>query len=91
MLDVEWKTAALNDREKIFDFVAETDTVAAILLDDEFEDAPEDARTHPDMHRQGRKANTREIVVRKSWIIVYRVESKKLVVLRVLSTRKKWP
>lgn len=91
MLPILWKKRALNDRDKIFDYLAKTDALSAILLDDEIEEAPEHAQTHPKMHRAGRKNGTREIVVRKSWIIVYRTLPTKLEILRVLSTRKKWP
>ncbi|EIW8510311.1 type II toxin-antitoxin system RelE/ParE family toxin [Klebsiella aerogenes] len=91
MLPIEWKKQAQNDREKIFNFVAKESAVSAILLDDEIEEAPEHAQTHPRMHRTGRKQGTREIVVRESWIIVYCIEPKKLVILRVLSSRKKYP
>lgn len=91
LLPITWKKRALNDRDKIFDYVAKTDAISAILLDDEIEQASGHAQTHPKMHRAGRKAGTREIVVRRAWIIVYRALPVRLEILRVLSSRKQWP
>jgi len=92
LLPITWKKRAVNDRNRIFASLAKISTISAILLDDEIGAAPQLAQTQPNMHRPGRKPGTREIIVRSSWIIVYRnvpvSKPTRLEILNIISTRR---
>jgi addiction module RelE/StbE family toxin len=84
---------ALSDRESIMDFIARDDPAAAIKLDELFEAKAELARQRPTLYQNGRVAGTREIVVRPSYVMVYRIEAaaESICVLRVLHSARQWP
>lgn len=86
-----WRPMALTDREVIMDYIAQDDPAAAVALDDEFETKAELARQRPTLYRAGRIRGTREIVVRPNYVMVYRIDGDKLVVLRVLHAAQQWP
>jgi addiction module RelE/StbE family toxin len=88
-----WRPRALADREAIMAYIAQDNPVAAIKLDDEFEDKAELARRRPMLYRSGRLPDTREIVVRPNYVMVYRIEDqgRTVSVLRVLHARQQWP
>lgn len=84
---------ALADREAIMGYIAQDNPVAAIELDDEFEAKAEQARQRPTLYRAGRVPGTREIVVRPSYVMVYRwdEELNVVILLRVLHSAQQWP
>lgn len=88
-----WRPMALADRDAIMDYIAADNPVAAIELDDAFEEKAELARQRPTLYRAGRIPGTREIVVRPTYVMVYCVEGDgdTVVVLRVLHTAQQWP
>lgn len=83
----------MADRDAIMDHIAADNPVAAIELDDTFEEKAELARQRPTLYRPGRMPGTREIVVRPSYVMVYRIEADgdTVVVLRVLHAAQQWP
>ncbi len=75
------------------DYIGADNPVAAIELDDAFE---EEGRTRPaaaNLVPTWATAGTREIVVRPSYIMVYRIEDEggTVAVLRVLHAAQQWP
>lgn len=86
-----WRPMALTDREVIMDYIAQDDPAAAVALDDEFENKAELARQRPTLYRTGRIRGTREIVVLPNYVMVYRIDGDKLIVLRVLHAAQQWP
>lgn len=74
-------------------YIAQDNPVAAIELDDEFEAKAEQARQRPTLYRAGRVPGTREIVVRPSYVMVYRwdEELNVVILLRVLHSAQQWP
>ncbi len=46
---------------------------------------------HPGMGRAGRIIGTRELVVHKNYVLIYRVRSERVEVIEVLHTAKKFP
>lgn len=84
---------ALADREAIMDHIAKDNPAAALALDEDFEAKAEQARQRPGLYRSGRVAGTREIVVRPSYVMVYRIEADgaTVTVLRVLHAARQWP
>jgi len=88
---LEWRAVALNDRSAIIEHIADDNPRAAIELDDDFTLKAELARASPMLYRAGRAKGTREIVVRPHYIMVYRVTSQLVEILRVLHTARRWP
>ncbi|MDC9583214.1 type II toxin-antitoxin system RelE/ParE family toxin [Xenorhabdus sp. PR6a] len=88
---LEWKPMALEDREKIMNYIARDNPQAAIKLDDAFEAAAERAKDNPDRYKSGRLKNTQEIVVHPHYILVYKAYGETVTILRVLHTSQQWP
>lgn len=86
-----WRQLALTDRAVIMDTIARDNPSAAIDLDLEFEAKAENARMRPRLYKAGRVKGTREIVVRPSYVLVYRVAGNVVEVLRVLHAAQQWP
>lgn len=91
-MNIEWKVEASNDLDRLADHVAknrpglEDAEVGSIL------DAVDLIATQPNAGRPGRVSGTREWVAAYPWVIVYKVEQKtRLVVVRVLHGKQKWP
>ncbi len=84
---------AMADRDAIMNYIAEDNPVAAVELDDEFEEKAELARQRPSLYRPGRMPGTREIIVRPNYVVVYRIadDGDTVVVLRVLHAAQQWP
>lgn len=82
---------ALEDRAAIMDFIAADNVAAAIALDLAFEAKAEAARKRPKLYKPGRVKGTREIVVRPSYLMIYRVLPDAVEILRVLHAAQQWP
>ena len=82
---------ALADRDDIMVYIAQDNPVAAIDLDLEFEAKAESARMRPKLYKAGRVKDTREIVVRPNYVMVYRITGDVVEVLRVLHAAQQWP
>lgn len=90
-MKLTWSKLAINDREAIMDFIARRHPRAAIALDDQFEAAARRASEHPLMHKPGRLDGTREIVIRRHYVMVYQIRRCQVRILRVLHSALRWP
>lgn len=89
---VHWGRMALDDRERIAEYIInEGSLLAARRLDAEFVDKALVAAQRPKLYRAGRMRGTREIVVRPNYVMVYRIKGDAIVVLRVLHAAQQWP
>lgn len=88
---LEWKAAALSDRERIMDFIALDNPQAALDLDTLFEQKSEVLIEQPKLFKAGRVKGTREAVVHENYILVYQVSIHVVTILRVLHTSQAWP
>jgi addiction module RelE/StbE family toxin len=88
---LRWRPQALEDRAAIMDRIALDNPNAAIELDLEFEAKAEIARLRPALYKLGRVKGTRELVVRSTYVMVYRVLADAVEMLRVLHTAQRWP
>lgn len=88
-----WRPAAQLDRDRIMDYIEQNSPRSAYALDLEFSEKAKLTITNPTMYRAGRIRGTREIVVHKNYIIVYKVDDKPKVItiLRVLHTAQQLP
>ena len=83
-MKVRWRPAAEADRVGIIDFIAQDDPVAAVELGDTIDRQVAELPQRPRLYRVGRVKGTREMVVHPNYIVVYRIVSREIEILRVL-------
>jgi toxin ParE1/3/4 len=87
-----WLRRAIADRDAQLDYIAEDNPGAAIEQGDRIAHQVALLAEHPEMGRAGRKQGTRELVIsRTPFIIVYRVRSERIELLRLLHGAQQWP
>jgi len=92
-LQIRWTRTAASDLEKIEEYIAKENPIAATeqiltILDQVEELLP----THPEIGRDGRTGDTRELVIVKTkFIVMYRVEEETIFILRVIHSARQWP
>ena len=88
-MDVFWTPTALDDLERIVDYIAERNLVAAIELHDLIQEKT-DLLSHSSlMGRSGLVKETRELVVHPHYVVVYDVADT-IRILRILHTSQQW-
>ncbi|SAL87026.1 translation repressor RelE [Caballeronia terrestris] len=89
---VEWRVRASEDRNNIFDYIAEDNPTAALELDDEIEKRTDALPDHPELYRIGRVRGTREIVLAPNYVLVYRILKRKAVIeiVRIVGARQNY-
>ncbi len=90
-MNLVWHPLAMADRECIMDFIARDNPLAALALDESFEAKADRIEASPDLYRPGRVPGTREAVAHPNYVMVYRVESETITILRVLHAAQRWP
>jgi addiction module RelE/StbE family toxin len=90
-LKLVWKQLALNDRERIMDYIAEDNPQAALDLDELFEQKADRLIEQPELYRAGRKRGTREMVVHPNYLVIYRIQKETVEILRVKHAAQQWP
>lgn len=89
---IEWLPEAERTFSEQTDWIAERDPFAAITVGDAVEAFVARLRDYPTIGRFGRVPGTRELVVTGTpYIVVYRVETSAVVVLRLLYGAQRWP
>ena len=91
MPGLDWKATAIADLLAIIDYIADDNPDAAQSLKDEIEDKAARLPAHPQMYRAGRVDDTREMVVRPNYIVVYAETPDLVTILRVLHAAQHWP
>jgi addiction module RelE/StbE family toxin len=91
MMELFWTPEAIQDRDEIYDYIEADNPVAALALDELFEEKAGRLVDHPGMGRPGCVAGTRELVAHKNYILVYDVTADSVRVLRVLHAARQWP
>ncbi len=92
MSAVEWSALAVEDRERIFDYIEQDDPRAAVRIDQCIADQAELLTRFPEGGRPGRVEGTREWVVRRThYVMAYRVVGTTVRILRVLHSAQQWP
>lgn len=85
MNELFWTRLALNDVERIFRYIARDNLEASKKTIFKIEKSTESLAFHPFVGREGRKKGTRELViVKKPYIVVYRLRENRVEILRVL-------
>lgn len=91
MIALRWAVPAFQDRQWIFEYIAERDVEAAIRLDSRISALAEALLQQPNMGRPGRVTGTRELLVQENYLLVYEATLTTVTVLRVLHARQQWP
>lgn len=91
MMELYWTPEAVADRETIYDHIESRNPVAALALDELFEEKAGRLTDHPHMARAGRVPDTRELVAHQNYILVYDVTVAMVRILRVLHAARQWP
>ena len=88
---IHWKKQAINDLIKIGTTIAKDSPTNADKMVDLIEAQVTPLAAHPEMGRTGRKRGTRELVAHESYVVIYRVLTRKIEILRVKHTAQQWP
>lgn len=91
MPDLEWKATAVADLLAIVDYISDDNPDAAESLKDEIEAKVSRLPEHPKLYRAGRVDGTREMIVRRNYVVVYAEAAGGVTVLRVLHAARDWP
>ncbi len=91
MMELRWTPEAIQDREAIYDYIEADNPIAALALDELFEEQAGRLIDHPGLGRPGRVAGTRELVAHQNYILIYDVTDDLVRMLRVLHAARQWP
>ncbi len=87
-----WLPSAELALEEIVDYIAIDNLDAALALGDRIVSAIEsNLPEHPNMGRPGRVEGTRELVVHRNYIVVYRVKGNDVIILDVVHAAQMYP
>jgi toxin ParE1/3/4 len=89
---VSWTRPAARDLELIGDYIARENPRAAYRTVRRIRDRARDLADHPFLGRQGRIADTRELIVASTpFIVVYRVGKDRIEIVAVFHAARRWP
>lgn len=91
MPELEWKAPAVADLMAIVDYISDDNPDAALALMEEIQGKVAQLPAHPKRCRPGRVEDTRELVVRPNYIVIYAETAAVVTVLRVLHAAQQWP
>lgn len=91
-MEVRWSDRAEAGLDAIVDYISTDNPRAALSIYEEIRRQVRRLGDFPQSGRPGRAANTRELVVAGTpYLVVYRVSSDAVFVLRVLHGAQRWP
>jgi toxin ParE1/3/4 len=88
---LEWRETARADLLPIVDYISDDNPEAAQQLKDDIEAKVAKLTEHPKLYRPGRVVGTREMVVRRNYVVVYAEDARAVTILRVLHASQQWP
>ena len=91
-MKVIWSPEARQDLRDIYLYLATENPDASRALQERIKQGVQLLRDNPHIGRPGRVSGTRELVISgTSYIVPYRIREKRLELLRVYHTARKWP
>ena len=91
-MNVVWTPGARRDLERIHAYIARDSLQRAATTVHALVTAVNRLADFPGLGRPGRKEKTRELVVsRLPYIVVYREQANRVVILRILHQAQQWP
>ncbi|ALX93165.1 MULTISPECIES: type II toxin-antitoxin system RelE/ParE family toxin [Serratia] len=88
---IEWDDVALQDRERIFEFLYPLNSLAAEQVDDEIELAVESLLENPEMGRPWYGEARKLVISKASLLLIYVILDEVIKVLAVAHQREKFP
>jgi plasmid stabilization system protein ParE len=88
---LKWRARARAEFESLISYIALDNSDAAQELRNEFLVKVGLLPQHPRLYRPGKLPGTREMVVRRNYIVVYVETPETVTVLRVLHAAMQWP
>ena len=86
---LKWTPAALRSVDEAAGFISKDNPIRATTFVQELKDAMTRLQVHPGMGRAGRVPGTRELVLHKNHIAIYRVRGDDLEILRLHHVARK--
>ncbi|MFM8769708.1 MAG: type II toxin-antitoxin system RelE/ParE family toxin [Rubrivivax sp.] len=86
---LKWTKTALDALDEIAGFIAQDNPRRATSFVLELKDAVTKLQVHPGMGRAGRVPGTRELVLHKNYIAIYRVRGDDVEILRLHQVARK--
>lgn len=87
-----WLPKAIANRDAQIAYIAQDNPLAAITQGDRIAEQVNMLLQHPEMGRPGRKKGTRELVIsRTPFVVVYRIQSDTIQVIRLLHSSQQYP
>ena len=80
---IKWTKTALRSVDEIAGYIAQDSRTRATSFVLELQDAVTKLKVHPGMGRAGRVPGTRELVLHKNYIAIYRVRGDDVEILRL--------
>jgi len=91
-MKVRWLKAALNNLERIAEYIGHDNTDAARTTITRIRDASIHLSSYPEMGCKGRVHGTRELIIPGTpYIIIYRICNNSVEILRVFHSKQKSP
>jgi len=88
---LRWTSAAVEDRNEIYDYIAADKPSAALALDELFEQKAAMLLDFPLFGRTGRLTGTRELIAHQNYMLVYDAHGDTVRILRVMHGARRWP
>ena len=82
-MSIKWTKTALQSVDEIAGYIAKDNRTRASSFVLELQDAVTKLQAHPGMGRAGRVPGTRELVLHKNYIAIYRVRDDNVEILRL--------
>jgi len=82
-MSIKWTKTALRSADEIASYIAKDNPTRASSFVIELQDAVTKLQLHPGMGRAGRVPGTRELVLHKNYIAIYRVRVDDVEILRL--------
>lgn len=82
-MPIKWTKTALRSVEEIADYIAKDNPLRATSFVMELQSAVTKVQAHPGIGRAGRVPGTRELVLHKNYIAIYRIRGEDLEILRL--------
>lgn len=90
-MKVFWTLSARADRALIFDYISTESPKSALGLDELFDEKAKLLLQSPLIGRKSRLKGLRELVVHPNYLMVYKINSDTIWIIRVLHVAQKWP
>ena len=90
-MKLAWKQRAVADRDAIFNQLAADNAAAAIELDELFSRRVGELTLHPHMYGSGPATCTRKMMVDSQFVVVYRIGTDVVEILRIAHSSRRWP